>query len=343
MNPPRAGEMAPGHPGVGSRPAEEAQTVSQEQEALEEELEDAVTAVEEETEEAAVEKATTLTSKLVYEVIRRNGEEELERPLRSLVWSGVAAGMMISFSVLGEAIFRTYLPDEPWRPLLENLGYSLGFMIVIMGRMQLFTENTITTTLPLMARPSWAVLARVARLWGAVLAANLVGAFAAAILFAHSGAVADGFQPALLSLSEHAVTMPPWQGFMRGVPAGILIAAIVWMMPRSEHSAFFIILAFTWLIAAGDFTHIVAGSVEMAYMLVTGHLGLGAAAFGFFLPVLAGNVIGGTAIFTLMAWGQVKDELRRARRDAREAEAREAAEAEAKAREATAAGTKART
>ena len=210
---------------------------------------------------------------------------------------------------------------------MENLGYSLGFVLVIMGRMQLFTENTITTTLPLMARPSWQILSRVARLWGIVLAANIVGAFAAAILFAHSGAVAEAFQPALLSLSEHAVTMPPAQGFMRGVPAGILIAALVWMMPRANGAAFFLIVTFTWLIAAGDFTHIVAGSVEMAYLVVTGHLGLEGAVLGFFLPVLAGNVIGGTAIFTLMAWGQVKDELRRARRLAREAEEAEAATA----------------
>ena len=66
---------------------------------------------------------------------------------------------------------------------------------------------------------------------------------------------------------------------------------------------------FTWLIAAGDFAHIVAGSVEMAVMILDGQLGLMAAVFEFFLPVLAGNIVGGTIIFTLVAWGQVRDEV----------------------------------
>ncbi len=281
-------------------------------------------AVEEEAEEQAVEEASGLTSKLIYEVVRRQGDEELARPKTSLIYSGVAAGLMISLSVLGEAIFRTYLPDATWRPLVENLGYSLGFLVVILGGMQLFTENTITTVLPFMARPSWQVAGRVARLWGIVLAANVAGAFGAAFLFAHTDAIPEILRPAILSLSEHAVTMGAGDGFMRAIPAGVIVASIVWMIPRSEDAAFFTILIFTWLIAAGDFTHIVAGSVEMAYLIVTGNLGASQAIFGFFLPVLAGNVIGGSAIFAALAWGQVKDEIK----ERRERQARELIEAE---------------
>lgn len=265
--------------------------------------------IEQAAEEASVEDAAKLSSKLIYEVIRRDGVEELARPTRSLIWSGIAAGIMISFSVLGEAIFRTYLPDSPQRFLLENLGYSLGFLLVILGRMQLFTENTITTVLPLMTRPTLRMFGAVARLWAIVLTANVVGAFAIAILYAHTPALPGELTPAIMSLSEHAVGMPAVDSFFRAIPAGILVAAIVWMMPQAEQSSFFIILVFTWLIAAGDFTHIVAGSVEMAYLMVQGMLPLGEAVFGFFLPVLAGNIVGGTAIFALMAWGQVKDEL----------------------------------
>ena len=280
-------------------------------------IEDEASLVEEEAEEHAVEQASGLSSKLIYEVVRRNGDEELMRPKTSLVYSGMAAGVMIALSVLGEAIFRTYLPDAPWRHLLENLGYSLGFLVVILGGMQLFTENTITTVLPLMARPSWEVGVRVARLWGIVLAANVVGAFAAGLFFAYTPAIPSDLLPAIHELSEHAVGMGPWTSFMRAIPAGVLVASIVWMIPRSEDAAFFVILTFTWLIAAGDFTHIVAGSVEMAYLLVIGDLGIPQAVLGFFVPVLAGNVIGGSAIFAALAWGQVKDEIRE-RRERRE-------------------------
>ena len=103
--------------------------------------------------------------------------------------------------------------------------------------------------------------------------------------------------------------MPPGESFFRAIPAGILVAAIVWMMPQSNESAFFIITTFTWLIAVGDFTHIVAGSVEMAYLAVQGLVGPYEAVFEFFIPVLLGNIVGGTAVFAVIAWGQVKDDV----------------------------------
>ncbi|MFG6559167.1 MULTISPECIES: formate/nitrite transporter family protein [unclassified Sulfitobacter] len=266
-------------------------------------------AVQEEAEERSVSEAAALSPKLIYEVIRREGRDELNRTNRSLIWSGISAGMLISLSVLGEAIFRTYLPDAEWRFLLENLGYSLGFIAVIMGRMQLFTENTITTVLPLMQERSVRVLCSLLRLWGVVLGANVVGAFAAAALFIYTPAIPENILPAIISLSEHATGMGLSEAFWRGIPAGVIVALIVWMLPQADETAFFLILTFTWLIAAGDFTHIVAGSVEMAALLLHGSLGLGQAIFGFFLPVLVGNIIGGTVVFTLVAWGQVRDDV----------------------------------
>jgi formate/nitrite transporter FocA (FNT family) len=260
-------------------------------------------------EESTVREATGLAPKLVYEVIRREGEEEMARPKRSLVWSGIAAGAMISLSVLGEAILRTYLPDTPSRFLIENIGYSLGFLAVIMGRMQLFTENTITTVLPVMVERSFSVVWRMLRLWAIVLSANVVGAFAAAALFVFTPAVQPEVFSAIVDLSYHATGMGAETSFWRGVPAGVIVALIVWMMPQAEFAKFFIILTFTWLIAAGDLTHIVAGSVEMAVLMLMGELSFATAMSGFFLPVLAGNIFGGTLIFALMAWGQVRDEL----------------------------------
>lgn len=265
--------------------------------------------LEAEAEERSVEDAAALSPKLIYEVIRRDGEEELARTTRSLVWSGIAAGILISLSVLGEAVLRTYLPQSPGSYLIENLGYSLGFLAVIMGRMQLFTENTITTVLPVMHARSLNALGRMLRLWAIVLACNVVGAFVAAALFVYTPALPQEIMPAILSLSEHATGMGAYQGFWRAIPAGVIVALIVWMLPQADEAAFFLILAFTWMIAAGDFTHIVAGSVEMAVLILHGSLGGGGAVFGFFLPVLAGNIVGGTLIFALMAWGQVRDEV----------------------------------
>ncbi|WP_085527849.1 formate/nitrite transporter family protein [Maritimibacter sp. HL-12] len=265
--------------------------------------------MQEKVEEESVNDATRLSARLIYEVIRRDGEAELTRPLVSLIWSGVAAGLLISLSVLGEAIFRTYLPEADWVFLLENLGYSFGFIAVILGRMQLFTENTISTVLPVVAKWSSDVLRRMVKLWSVVLSANVVGACLAALFMLESGAFSDPMLEMFAELSRHAVMMGAGESFARAIPAGVLVAAIVWMMPSAQGSGIIIITAFTWLIAAGDFTHIIAGAVEMWYLVLRGDLEILRAGLEFFLPVLAGNVLGGTAIFTLLAWGQVKNEV----------------------------------
>src|SRR3954471_13876674 len=113
---------------------------------------------------------------VVHEAIMREGRDELERPSSALFWSGLAAGMSMGFSLMAEGLLRAHLPDRAWRPLIVKLGYGVGFMLVILGRQQLFTENTLTPILPLMADRTGAMFANVLRLWGVVLVANLLGA-----------------------------------------------------------------------------------------------------------------------------------------------------------------------
>lgn len=257
----------------------------------------------------SVEQAAKLSPRLIHEVIRWDGEEELERPFRSLFWSGIAAGVLISFSVVGKAMFAAFLPDAGWQPLIGNFGYAFGFLLVILGRMQLFTENTIVTVLPVMARRTADCLMRLLRLWGVVLIANVIGCFIAATTMAYGGVLPAEIAAEAVAISRKAMDLPAFDSFARGVPAGILIAALVWMLPQAGASSFWVILLFTWLIGVCGFTHIVAGSVEMAYLLVLGQLDLGDAVAGFFLPVLAGNVVGGTLIFAFLAWAQVRDEI----------------------------------
>lgn len=258
--------------------------------------------------EREVEAAGRLSATQIYEVIRRDGVEEMARPHTSLMFSGLAAGILISFSVLGEAVLAAHLPETDWRPLVESFGYTLGFLLVIMGRMQLFTENTITTVLPLTAAPCREYFYLTGRLWAIVLAANVVGAFAAAIFIAHSGAFSTEVLEATREISEKAVLNPALVGFVKAVPAGVIVAAIVWMLPSVSNNPFFVIFTFTWLIAAGGFTHIIAGSVEMAFLTVEGALSL-FEALRFFIPVLLGNVVGGTIVFTIIAWAQVAAEV----------------------------------
>src|SRR5438309_11118114 len=100
---------------------------------------------EEEQEEAR--QRTSVTAYVVHEAIRMDGEEELRRPVSALAWSGLAAGLSMGFSLVAQGVLRSYLPDAAWRPLLASFGYSLGFVIVILGRQLLFSETNITACL----------------------------------------------------------------------------------------------------------------------------------------------------------------------------------------------------
>ena len=233
----------------------------------------------------------------------------MARPAVSLWWSGIAAGLSISFSLLAQAILQIHLPDAPWRDLVSSLGYTVGFIMVVLSRQQLFTENTITVVLPVMAELTLANVGRLARMWGIVLAANVVGTLAAAIFCTYTPVLPPELKDGMLAVSGHLTNHTWWEMVFRGVSAGFLIAAMVWLVPGSESAQFHVITLMTYLIAAGGFMHIVAGSVEAFLLVLNGGMTWWWMAGGFFVPVLIGNVIGGTALFTLIAYAQVMQEI----------------------------------
>lgn len=262
---------------------------------------------EEEREQAAT--LTRLKSRIVYEIIRQEGRSELSRPQSSIWWSGIAAGLGISMSLAMEAMLRVALPDTDWRPLVENLGYSAGFLIVMLGRLQLFTENTVTAVLPTLADPCRHTILGTTRLWSTVFLANMVGTLFAAVFWFYSGAISPEVGAAVLELSLHVADWGAGETFMRALPAGFLIAALVWMMPSSEGSEFWVILFFTYLIALGDFAHVVVGSAELFMVALSGEQGIFKLLGVNLLPALAGNIIGGAGLFAILAWGQVHEEM----------------------------------
>ena len=148
-----------------------------------------------------IEEHARLRTPVIYEIVRREGETEMERPAVSLWWSGLAAGLSISFSLLAQAILRLHLPDAPWRPLVSGFGYSVGFLMVVLGRQQLFTENTITVVLPVLAALSLRSLGRLARMWGIVLAANLAGTLAAALFCSLTPVLTPELRGEMLAIS----------------------------------------------------------------------------------------------------------------------------------------------
>lgn len=251
------------------------------------------------------ESRTSVSAAVVHEAIRQDGDEELQRPVSALAWSGLAAGMSMGFSFLAEALLRSYLPATQWRMLVENLGYPFGFLIVIVGRQQLFTENTLTAIIPLLARRNAATLVQVLRLWAVVLAANIVGALLFAWVMAHTDVMHHETQAALNEVAHKAADVTFGAAILRGIFAGWLIAMVVWMCAATESGHLAIIVILTYIVGLAGLTHIIAGSVEVLYLVVSGQLSWWSCVSGYMFPTLIGNILGGTALVSALNHAQV--------------------------------------
>lgn len=249
-----------------------------------------------------------LAASTIYQIIRADGESELKRPAVSLWWSGIAAGIAITMSVVCKGLLYQHAPDGPWHHAVASLGYTIGFVIVVIGRLQLFTENTITAVLPVLARTTPHAMRATARLWALVFVANMVGTgFAVAV--ANYGGLATPDQLEAFTAVSAVILDHGWLDTVRlGVPAGFLIAAVVWLLPSARGFELWVVVLLTYMIALGGYAHVIAGAAEAFHLWAVGKAGA-VKVVSFISAAFIGNVIGGTGLFALLAYGQVKNEL----------------------------------
>ncbi|MGY5956087.1 formate/nitrite transporter family protein [Kosakonia sp. BK9b] len=268
----------------------------------------------------------------IHEHIRQDGEKELERDAMALFWSAIAAGLSMGASLLAKGIFHVQLEGVPGGFLLENLGYTFGFIIVIMARQQLFTENTVTAVLPVMQNPGWVNFGLMARLWGVVLLGNLIGTAIAAWAFEYMPIFDEQTRDAFVKIGMDVMKNTPLEMFSNAIISGWIIATMVWMFPAAGSAKIVVIILMTWLIALADTTHIVVGAVEIFYLVFNGTLHWSEFIWPFALPTLAGNICGGTFIFALLSHAQIRNDMINARKA--EAKAEQKRQAASKEKEA---------
>jgi formate/nitrite transporter FocA (FNT family) len=227
----------------------------------------------------------------------------------AIVLSGLAAGLSIGLSLLVQGQFYAFISEHSVRTLFAPLGYSVGFLVVVLGRQQLFTENTLTPVLPLLHHRDRAAFLKVLKLWALVLASNVVGTWAIAAALAHSGVFEPKILNAFAEISQRTVQGSFASTVMRAVFAGWLIALMMWLLPAAQGSRPLVIVIMTYVVALGEFSHIVAGSVDCAFLVQTGKASVSQYLFVFFVPTLLGNVLGGTAFVALLNYGQVAAEV----------------------------------
>jgi len=259
----------------------------------------------EEREAEEIEQRSAPKGEIVYHAIAKEGEDELGRSTAALAWSGLAAGLSMGFSFLVPALIHAHLPDEKWRDLIVKLGYSVGFLIVVLGRQQLFTENTLTVILPLLQRKDEDTFLNVMRLWATVFLANLIGAVLFALVIAKTEVVGHGVDVSLHDLAQAAMSGSFAEVVLRGIFAGWLIAMMVWLLPFAESGRVWVIIIITYVVGLAGLSHVIAGSVEAAYLTILHERTWLEFLAGFVLPALIGNIIGGVALVAALGHAQV--------------------------------------
>ena len=254
-------------------------------------------------------KATSLGPLVIHEIVREQGEAELARPFTGLAWSGLAAGASIGFSFMMMAELQGALPDAPWRRLVSGFGYSLGFLIVILGQQQLFTETTLTALIPTLTRRDLASLLGTLRVWIVVLAANLSGTVVFGVASAHVRLFRPETLTAMRTIAAQTMAEPFWTTTLKAAAAGWLIGLMVWLLPAAGSARTLIVILLTYTVAVAGFNHIVAGSTEAVFAVASGTASVGDYFGRFFAPTLLGNAAGGVILVGLLNHAPVASEI----------------------------------
>jgi formate/nitrite transporter FocA (FNT family) len=247
-----------------------------------------------------------LTAVAVHEAILREGTEELKRSSTALAFSGLTAGLSMGVSLVAEGLLKANLPVTSWTPLVAKLGYVVGFFIVVLGRQQLFTETTLTAMLPLFHQRDRQTAYHVGRLWVVVLISNLAGAIIFAWAIAATPAFSGEAHAAFLELGRAAAQWGFGTALVKGIFAGWLIALMVWLLPAAETAKALVIILLTYIVGLAELTHIIAGSVEVAFAAISGAVTWWHLLVGYMLPTLIGNTLGGVLLVAALNHAQAR-------------------------------------
>lgn len=240
----------------------------------------------------------------VFQRIVAIADEEITSGNRELFFSALAAGFAISITVLLTASLTASTNDHP---VLSALLYPLGFIYIIIGGYQLYTENTLPPVALTLER--LASIPSLLRHWLIVLAGNFAGGAVGAAVLAWGGVFSPEAAAAAIQLGMHGVETPWVSVFFKATFAGLIVAGVVWVeyAARDTISRLVVVYLAFLSIPIGDLFHVVTSFTEMLYVVFAGDLGLVVGMTQFVVPVLLGNTLGGIVLVTVVNYFQTTE------------------------------------
>jgi formate/nitrite transporter FocA (FNT family) len=244
------------------------------------------------------------TAREIFHQVERNAHDELQRSPHALGFSGFAGGLSMGLTGIGVAAALAALGELPGKEFLAYMFYPIGFIAVIIGRAQLFTENTLYPVALILSQRRH--FFETARLWVVVFIGNVLGAIGFAALAIRTDALKADVHNQLVQLGSAAVQGSASHIFWSAVIGGWLIALVAWLVTASHWTIgqIAVIWLLTYVVGIGHFSHCIASTGEIMSAVFAGVL-----PFHRYLSWLglatAGNIFGGVTIVTLLNFGQV--------------------------------------
>ncbi len=241
----------------------------------------------------------------VFQRIVAAADEEITSTTRELYFSGLAAGFAISVTFL---LYASMTAQFGKGSVLSVLLYPLGFLFIIIGGYQLYTENTLPPVALVIER-----IASVPKLltkWAIVLAGNFTGGTVGALVLAATGVFEPASADAAVTLAEAGLETGWWALFFKACFAGLIVAGVVWVDYAARDTVSRVLLVYVAFLAVplGNLFHVVVSFTEMMYLVFQGELWLLTGLVEFVLPVLLGNTIGGVVLVTAVNYFQTTEQ-----------------------------------
>ena len=239
------------------------------------------------------------------------GARRLHRSLAGTAITAFIGGMSVSFGAVAMVWMGASIGGGAPAPSASHavgaLAFPIGFVILLLGKSELFTENFFLPVTGVLERRG--SLGQLGQLWVVSLAANLAGALLFALLISRPGVLDQGPAREMMELAEHKIDYPFWTAFVKAIFAGWLMTVLTWLLVAADSLGprLLVIWVIGTLIVLGQFNHVVISAAEIFMaMLLGAPIAVGAWLGANFAPALLGNVVGGVVFVTLLHYVQAQ-------------------------------------
>jgi formate/nitrite transporter FocA (FNT family) len=246
----------------------------------------------------------------IFERTREEGQRRLERPLPEVISTALAAGFDIVAGIVVLALIDSQLEHQFGKHaahVFGSIGFGIGFVFLIVGRGELFTENFLV---PLAgAHGRWReVWAKIVELWTLSPIFNVIAGVVMILIVTVHSTLPFGTGAAVKTVAETIHSNGFLALFMSAIFAGALITAMTWFIEWQE--SMMARIAVAWIagaiLALGSFNHVIVVTLELIFGKRYGADIPWSFIVENFFVAAAGNMLGGIGLVTLNRFTQAK-------------------------------------